>query len=62
MSTTTTYKNVSEAGQTLVGFGVIAAGETVATDQEINHPAFKQVEPDDHKEVKGKKKEVNDGK
>lgn len=61
MSTTTTYKNVSEADQTLVGFGVIPAGDTVEADQEINHPAFEQVEPGDQKEVKSKR-EVGDGK
>lgn len=48
---TTTYKNVSEADHTLVGFGVVRAGETVETDQEINHPAFEQV---DGKAVKRK--------
>lgn len=41
---TTTYKNVSEADQTLVGFGVVRAGDTVETEQEINHPAFDQVD------------------
>ena len=58
MSTTTTYKNVSEADHTLVGFGVVKAGDTVETDQEINHPAFEQV--DTPKEVNSKKKEVGD--
>lgn len=48
---TTTYKNVSEADHTLVGFGVVRAGETVETDQEINHHAFEQV---DGKAVKRK--------
>lgn len=54
---TTTYKNVSEADQTLVGFGVIGAGDTVETDREINHPAFEQVEAE---EVKGKKEVKTD--
>ena len=40
MSTTTEYKNTSEADHTLVGFGVVKAGETVTTSGEINHPAF----------------------
>lgn len=46
MSTTTTYKNVSEADQTLVGFGVIAAGDTIETSEVITHPAFEVVEPE----------------
>lgn len=54
---TTTYKNVSEADHTLVGFGVVRAGETVETDQEINHPAFEQV---DAKAVKGKKVDADE--
>ena len=49
---TTTYKNVSEADHALVGFGVVRAGETVETDQEINHAAFEQI---DAKVVKGKR-------
>lgn len=54
---TTTYKNVSEADHTLVGFGVVRAGETVETDQEINHAAFEQV---DAKAVKGKKVDADE--
>lgn len=47
------YKNVSGIDQTLVGFGIVDAGVTIETTEEINHPAFEEVQP-----VKEKK---NDG-
>lgn len=46
------YKNVSKVDQTLVGFGIVEAGVTIETTEEINHPAFEEVTP---------VKEKNDG-
>jgi len=38
-----TYKNVSDQEQSLIGFGVVAAGKTIETDSEIHNPNFIEV-------------------
>ena len=35
------YKNVSDMEQSLIGFGVVAAGDEIETDRAVENPNFK---------------------
>lgn len=59
------YRNTSNQDLNLVGVGIIEAGETVESDQIIQHQAIELTNPIEETEVKPKKtvkKEASDGK
>lgn len=37
------YKNVSATEQSLIGFGIVKAGEEIETDRAVENPNFKYI-------------------